>query len=121
MANSGPATNGSQFFITDAPTPHLDNRHAVFGAVVKGLEVVEAISSVEVTSGSNKPVEDVKILELNIIRQGLSAKRFDAADTWNTELPLLEEKRLKKLNDAKIKAAEAKKIAEEKIAIAAKK
>ena len=120
MANSGPATNGSQFFITDAPTPHLDNRHAVFGAVVKGLEVVEAISSVEVTSGSNKPVEDVKILELNIIRQGLSAKRFDAADTWNTELPLLEEKRLKKLNDAKIKAAEAKKIAEEKIAIAAK-
>ena len=120
MANSGPATNGSQFFITDAPTPHLDNKHAVFGAVVKGFEVVEAISSVEVTSESNKPVEDVKILELNIIRQGLSAKRFDAADTWNTELPLLEEKRLNKLKEAELKAAEAKKIAEQKTAIAAK-
>ena len=120
MANSGPATNGSQFFITDAPTPHLDNKHAVFGAVVKGLEVVEAISSVEVTPKSNKPIEEIKIIELNIIRQGLSAMRFEAADTWNTELPLLEEKRVKKNNETKLKAAQAKKIAEEKTAIAAK-
>jgi peptidyl-prolyl cis-trans isomerase A (cyclophilin A) len=119
MANSGPATNGSQFFITEKPTPHLDNRHAVFGEVVKGFAVVDTISNVKVASGSNKPLEDVKILELNIIRQGLSAKRFDAADTWNTELPLLEEKRLQKLEEAKQKAEEAKKIAEEKMEIAA--
>lgn len=119
MANSGPATNGSQFFITEKPTPHLDNRHAVFGEVVKGFAVVDTISNVKVAQGSNKPLEDVKILELNIIRQGLSAKRFDAADTWNTELPLLEEKRLQKLNEAKQKAEEAKKIAEEKMEIAA--
>ena len=120
MANSGPATNGSQFFITEKPTPHLDNRHAVFGEVVKGFEVVDTISNVKVTPGSNKPVEDVKIVELNIIRQGMRAKGFDAADTWNTELPLLEEKRLEKLEEAKKKAEEAKKIAEEKMEIAAK-
>ena len=120
MANSGPDTNGSQFFITDAPTLHLDNKHSVFGEVVKGLSVVDTISNVDVTPGSDKPLEDVIILELNIIRQGAEAKQFDAADTWNTELPLLEKKRLKKIEDAKQKAAEDKKIAEEKMAITAK-
>ena len=120
MANSGPATNGSQFFITDAPTPHLDNKHSVFGEVVKGLDIVDAISNVDVSPGSNKPLEDIIILELNIIRQGMAAKQFDAAKTWVTELPLLEEKRLKKIEAAKLKAEEEKKIAEEKAAIISK-
>ena len=120
MANSGPATNGSQFFITDAPTPHLDNKHSVFGEVVKGLDIVDAISSVDVSPGSNKPLEDIIILELNIIRQGMAAKQFDAAKTWATELPLLEEKRLKKIEAAKLKAEEEKKIAKEKAAIISK-
>ena len=82
--------------------------------------MVDTISNVDVTPGSTKPLEDVIILELNIIRQGAEAKQFDAADTWNTELPLLEKKRLNKIEDAKQKAAEDKKIAEEKIAITAK-
>jgi cyclophilin family peptidyl-prolyl cis-trans isomerase/FKBP-type peptidyl-prolyl cis-trans isomerase len=119
MANSGPATNGSQFFITEKPTPHLDNKHSVFGEVVKGFAVVDTISNVKVAPRSNKPLEDVKILELNIIRQGMSARGFDAEDTWNTEFPLLEEKRLKKLEEARLKAEEDKRIADEKMEAAA--
>lgn len=119
MANSGPATNGSQFFITEVPTPHLDNRHSVFGQVVKGLEVQDSISNVAVEPETNKPLEDVTILSLNIIRQGSKAKRYDAAKTWERELPLLEEKRLKRLEEAKREAERQKKIVEEKMAAAA--
>lgn len=65
MANAGPNTGGSQFFITLAATPWLDGHHAVFGKVVEGLDVVRAIGHVK-TGVQDKPVEDVVIKQITI-------------------------------------------------------
>jgi len=67
MANAGPNTNGSQFFVTLGPTPHLDNRHSVFGEVVEGLDVVSRIGKVP-TGRGDRPLTDVVMTRVTIER-----------------------------------------------------
>lgn len=85
MANSGPDSNGSQFFITLKETPWLNGLHTVFGEVVQGMDVVEAIGQVE-TGPNDRPVEEVVMQEVKIIRKGDDAKDFKAPEVLAGEL-----------------------------------
>lgn len=94
MANSGPGTNGSQFFITHKATPWLDGKHSVFGEVISGQEVVDSIQ------------QNDQIEEIVIIRKGKEAKQFDAPDVFVTyfdQKEIITKEREAKLNAIKEK------------------
>ncbi|MGS2726312.1 peptidylprolyl isomerase [Psychroserpens sp. BH13MA-6] len=138
MANSGGFnTNGSQFFITEVPYPSLNayddqgnlkpcdqprvSCHSVFGELIKGIDVQDAISNVEVEPRTNKPIEDVYILKVNILRKGSDAKSFNAPKIFEEELPKVEAEIKQIQEDKRIKAEQERKEREEKIAAASAK
>lgn len=112
MANSGPNTNGSQFFITQVPTPHLDGRHSVFGETVKGEEVIDAIAKAP-RNGQDRPNEDIKIKNITIVANGKDAQKFDAVKVFDSYFKSVAEREKEK--EERVKRASAKFLEEIKV------
>ena len=81
MANSGPNTNGSQFFITEVATPWLDGRHTIFGKVVNGEGIIDVIANVE-KGAQDKPKTDVVLEKVSVFSKGDQYKKYDAAKVF---------------------------------------
>jgi cyclophilin family peptidyl-prolyl cis-trans isomerase len=102
MANSGPATNGSQFFITHKDTPWLNNKHSVFGHVIEGQKVVDAIA------------QDDVIEKVEIVRKGKLAKNFNAEKVFSEYMKMKPELDKQEAEENRIKAEAAAKLEAEK-------
>ena len=102
MANSGPATNGSQFFITHKDTPWLNNKHSIFGHVIEGQKVVDAIA------------QDDVIEKVVIVRKGKLAKAFNAEKVFSEYMKIKPELDKKEAEENRIKAEAAAKLEAEK-------
>lgn len=103
MANSGPGTNGSQFFITEIATPWLDDRHSVFGKVISGIEKVTEIANVE-RDPRDMPKTPIT-MKVKIIRQGKAAKEFDAPKVFTEGVAGAQAKAAKAAEEAAAKGA----------------
>ncbi|MDQ7916447.1 peptidylprolyl isomerase [Mesonia sp. MT50] len=114
MANAGPGTNGSQFFITLGPTPHLDNMHSVFGKIVVGQDKVDTIGNVKTGQG-DKPVDAVTLKEVNIIRIGDDAKAFNAPKVFKSSLNKAEEAQKEAQQEAEAEKTKAKEAIDKEI------
>lgn len=102
MANSGPATNGSQFFITHKDTPWLNNKHSIFGHVIEGQKVVDAIA------------QDDVIEKVVIVRKGKLAKNFNAEKVFSEYMKMKPELDKKEAEENRIKAEAAAKLEAER-------
>ena len=93
MANKGPNTNGSQFFITTAEAPHLDGVHVVFGEVISGKEVIQEIEELQVDK-KNRPLQDARIVKCGELVP--KKKKAESSDDESSSSSSDEEEKLKK-------------------------
>ena len=108
MANSGPGTNGSQFFITLKDTPWLNGRHTIFGKIVEGQNIVDEIGKVETTQPGDKPVQPIVIEKVNIINKGKVKVPYFTEEMGKIE----KEKKEKEARVEKVAESKAKELAD---------
>jgi peptidyl-prolyl cis-trans isomerase A (cyclophilin A) len=118
MANAGPGTNGSQFFITEVPTPWLDGRHTVFGQVIDGLDVIDAIVNVE-KGAQDRPKEDIVMNKVSIIKKGDKYKNYDGGKAFDAAKAAYPKKLadFKEAEKARIEAERQKELAAAQVEI----